>query len=236
MSFCESSFRSCLAGFEILIFGIPPTIYRAQNPETPKSLKKSPERSLGPPTRDPLKGLPKKVRKVKKIFNINYFFKLSDFFGGLFEGSRVGAPKLRSGDFLRLFGVLGSVDGRGDPKYRVPGIKYFSGLWPVCECRPATKIQNHGCSSTPSCLFMSRQLYGPSSLPVISHFKTSPSTNTRDRRSRASKLEAFANPPYLIRITSFRNPLQGPPTQRVPKPPQQQKTNSKTQIFESPLE
>ena len=74
-----------------------------KGPETPKSLKKSPERSLGPPDLNPQK-VPTKVRKVQKIVDFFDFF--FDFFcrpfSELFGGSGSGGPKLLSRDFLRL--------------------------------------------------------------------------------------------------------------------------------------
>ena len=74
-------------------FGL--TIYRAPNPETPKNLKKSPKRSLGPQTLDPQK-VPKESEKSTTVS---------------------GGPKLLLGDFFetfRDFEVLGSVEGRQD--------------------------------------------------------------------------------------------------------------------------
>ena len=59
--------------------GISPTIDRAQNLKTPKSLKKSPRTSLEPPGPEPLKSSKTKVRNVKKIVEINSFLDFSDF-------------------------------------------------------------------------------------------------------------------------------------------------------------
>ena len=65
-------------------FGIFPTIYRAQNPETPKSLKKVSQEEFGTPDSKPPKSS-EKSPKIHKIVKINYFELLS---GDLFETFR----------------------------------------------------------------------------------------------------------------------------------------------------
>ena len=51
--------------------GISATIYRTQNPETPKSLKKVSREEFGTPDPGPPQKVPQQVRKVKKIVKIN---------------------------------------------------------------------------------------------------------------------------------------------------------------------
>ena len=105
-------------------------------PKTPKPQKVSKKvcREVSGTSRDPQKSS-KKVRKVQKVVDFNYFLDFSDFFGNLLGVP--GGPGDLSGDFLETFcgfGVLGSVDGRGDPKNRGFGEigsvvkKAFSGM------------------------------------------------------------------------------------------------------------
>ena len=86
---------------------------KPRNPK--KSPKESPERSLGPP------GTPEKVQKKseksKKLLILTIFWTFWTFLG-TFGGSR-GVPETSRETSLETFwgfGVLGSVDGRGDPK------------------------------------------------------------------------------------------------------------------------
>ena len=70
-------------------------------------------------------------------FKINYF---RTFFG-IFWGSGVGGPKLLSGDFSETFrglGVLGSVDGRRDPKTITKHIT----TWSTPECTTPSHSQS----------------------------------------------------------------------------------------------
>ena len=70
-----------------------PAIYRAQNPETPKSLKKSPFRKeFGTLQNLDPREVPKKVRKVRKIVKINYFFDFSDLFRNFLGVRGRGVP------------------------------------------------------------------------------------------------------------------------------------------------
>ena len=96
-------------------------LQKLTEPKTPKPRKvskKSPERSSGPLTPDP----PKCSRKSPRSQENSWIWQFSWLFGlfwELFGGSGVRGPELLSGDFFetfRGFGVLGSVDGRGDPK------------------------------------------------------------------------------------------------------------------------
>ena len=70
---------------------------------------------MGPPTPDPRK-VPKKVQKVKKKVDFDYF---SRTFFGTFRGSGVGGSQTPLGrlfETFRGFGFWGSVDGGRDPK------------------------------------------------------------------------------------------------------------------------
>ena len=102
------------------IIGISPTMYRAQNPETPKSQKKSPERSLGP---DP--GPPKSSEKIRKVKSTIFwtFRTFSELVFGVWGPGWGGSKTPFGRPFLRLFGVsgvLGFVDGGRDPKNNHP--------------------------------------------------------------------------------------------------------------------
>ena len=86
-------------------------------PKPRKVAKESPGRTSGPPALDPPK-TSKKSLKSQEIDKINYFLDFSDVVLEVFGGSGVGGPEVLSGDFFetfRGFGILGSVDGRGDP-------------------------------------------------------------------------------------------------------------------------
>ena len=91
-------------------------------PKTPKPRKvskKSPERSLGPPDPGPPKSSEKSPKSPKNSQNQLFFFDFSDLFRNFLGVRGQGGPKLLSGDFFetfRGFRVLGSVDGRRDPK------------------------------------------------------------------------------------------------------------------------
>ena len=95
---------------------ISPAIYRAQNPENPKSFKKVSREEFGtPPTPDPEK-VKKKSEKSRERLKINYFLDFSNFLL-TFSGSGVRGSQTPLGRFFetfRVFGVLGSVDGGGD--------------------------------------------------------------------------------------------------------------------------
>ena len=82
----------------VFSFGISPTIYRAQNPETPKSLRKVSREELGPPDPTPQK-VPKKARKVQKIVEVQKRVDFNNFglfrlFSKPFRGPGSGGPKL----------------------------------------------------------------------------------------------------------------------------------------------
>ena len=98
------------------MLSLSPAIYRAQNPETPKSLQKSLPRGLWDPPGPP-KGSPKSPKSPQKIVKINNFLDFSDFFWNFFGGPG-GSQRPLGRLFWRLLGVLGSVDGRGDPNSR----------------------------------------------------------------------------------------------------------------------
>ena len=99
---------------------ISPAIYRAQNPENPKSLKKVSREEFGTPrARTPKKSEKSPKSQENSCFS-DFFLTFRTFFG-LFGGPGSGGPKLLSGDFFetfRVFGVLGSVDGGGDLNVR----------------------------------------------------------------------------------------------------------------------
>ena len=113
---CPLLFRSSVSDWDLRDHLQNP---KPRNPE--KSQKSLPRGVRDPWPRTPKK-VPKKVRKVKKIVDFDYFLDFSDFLGG--PGS--GVPNSSRETFLRLFGVSGfwvlltSVDGRGDPKSRTP--------------------------------------------------------------------------------------------------------------------
>ena len=85
---------------------ISPAIYRAKNPENPKSLKKSPERSLGPPEPGPPKS-PKKVRKVKKIVDFQTFSWLFGLFSDFLGVRARGVPNSSRETFWDFSGFRG---------------------------------------------------------------------------------------------------------------------------------
>ena len=112
--------------------GSPLAIYRAQNPETPKSLQKSLPRGLWTP-RTPKK-VPKKVRKVQKKLILTIFWTFRTFLG-TFWGSG-GVPETSRETFLETFwgfGVLGSVEAGKTPKQGKEDRARTSG--PVPNCR-----------------------------------------------------------------------------------------------------
>ena len=115
--------------------GSRPTICRARNPETPKSLKSLPRGVWDPQT------VPKTVRKVQKIVDLNYFWTFglfSELFGG--PGRRVPNSSRET------FGVSGSVDGRGDPKKKLnptrTGDRFLSSAGPGKNCAPSMRVPN----------------------------------------------------------------------------------------------
>ena len=100
--------RGLLFGFEI-----SPAICRVQKPRKPEKSQKSLPRGVWDPLIPDPEKIKKKVRKVKKIVDFQTF----SWLFGLFQGPEWGGPKLLSGDFFetfRVFGVLDSVDSRGD--------------------------------------------------------------------------------------------------------------------------
>ena len=106
-----------------MVLGSRPPSAEPKTPKPRKVSKSLPKGVWDPPTPDPPKvpkKVPKKVRKVRKIVKINYFFDFSDLFRNFLGVRGRGGPKLLSGDSFgtfRGFGVLGSVDGRRDPKH-----------------------------------------------------------------------------------------------------------------------
>ena len=109
---------------------ISPAIYRAENPENPKSLKKVSREEFGTPR----PRTPKKSQKGPRSQENSWFsefFLTSRTFLGLFRGPGSGGPKLLSGDFFetfRVFRVFGSVDGGGDLK-PMPLLEVLFPLW-----------------------------------------------------------------------------------------------------------
>ena len=89
-----------------LSLGSHPPSTEPKTPKTQKVSKKSPERSLGPPTRDPEK-VTKKSEKSRKSLKINYFLDFSDFFGTFWGFLGRGVPNSSRETFLRLFGFSG---------------------------------------------------------------------------------------------------------------------------------
>ena len=74
-----------------------------QSPKTPKSLKKSPRGAGDAPTLDPQKFKKKSEKKSMMLTIFSACRTILELLGG--PGS--GCPQLLSGDFLRLFGILG---------------------------------------------------------------------------------------------------------------------------------
>ena len=121
LDFRSVRLNASVSGFATL--EISSTIYRAQNPESPKSFKKVSReefQTLGPRPWTPKSRAPKKNQSPKspeKLKSTTFLTFRPSFW--LFRGLGSGGPKLLAGDFFGTFRgleVLGSVDGGGDPK------------------------------------------------------------------------------------------------------------------------
>ena len=118
-----------------LRIGISPTVYRAQNPQSPeKSQKVSREEFGAPPPRPQTPKSSKRSPKSREKVEIHYFLNLSNLFVRTFGGSGVGGSQTHLFfETFRLSGVLGSVDSQGAPdlaKICSPQIHHI-----FCLCR-----------------------------------------------------------------------------------------------------
>ena len=125
-------------------------------PKTPKPQKvsKKVSREVSGTPRDTPKSS-KESPKSPKIVKINYFLDFSDFFGNILGVP--GGPRDLSGDFFGDFlgfGVLGSVDGRGDPNPKRPplrerkGRKRLDPLEKRATCQFPEKYASHLCTES----------------------------------------------------------------------------------------